>query len=366
MRKILIIVNHEITIFNFRKEIVERLLDQGYQVAIMSPGGSKIEVFKEMGCQHFDYQINRRGKNLLEEFKLYKVYHNTIEKYKPMCVLTFTIKPNIYGGWAAKKLDVPFISNVTGLGLSIQKNGFSSNVLKKIYSSVLLKANRTFFQNKSNQEVMYEGLNEHNGYVLPGSGVNLSAFPLEDYPVNKPLQITYMGRLMKSKGILELIAAFSNIKDFDVELNLVGFIDDDIETHIVNATSKSNGSIKHIEFTDDPQSVLKHSDMIINPSYHEGMSNLLLEAAATGRPLLASNIPGCKEVIVEGKNGYLFESQSSESIERAIMKFLELSLSDKNGMGIQSRILVEKDFSRELVVNKYLENIRRIENDYKN
>lgn len=357
-KRILIIVNHEIVIYNFRKELVETLVQEGNEVGIISPLGEKMEYFTELGAQHFEVSVNRHGVNIFKEYLLYKTYYRTIKAFSPDYVLTYTIKPNIYGGLAAKKCNVPYLSNVTGLGLSLQDDTLYSKLLKSIYIYSLKSAQKVFFQNQEDLNTLNNSRNKINSELLPGSGVNTEEFTYKEYPENELIKFTYLGRLMKNKGTIELIDAFKKMKNLNVELNLVGFIDDDIQKEIDDAKIMSKGRIKHFDFTDSPIKFIEMSDVIINPSYHEGMSNVLLEGAAVGRPLIASNIAGCKEIINVGINGYLFEPKSVNSIIEAVKKIINIPLKGRVKMGKESRLHVINNFDRNIIIKRYIDELK--------
>lgn len=358
--RIVFIVNHDVVIYNFRKELVEKLLEKNYEVYIFSPYGPKIDNLIDMGCLHIDISINRHGTNIMEEMKLVHSYYQELKKIKPKVVLTYTIKPNIYGGLASKLLKIPYISNVTGLGNAIEQDNFMQKLFSFMYSSSLKRASFVFFQNEDNLNFFSKKLNRDKIDLLPGSGVNLSQFKPLTYPDTQNVNFLFLARIMKEKGIDEYLSVAKKIKhDFkDVYFHIAGFIDGDYED-IIESEVRS-GNIVYHGMVDDVTKIFKDIHCLVLPSYHEGMSNVVLEACASARPVIASNIPGCKEIIDHNKTGFLCESKSSESLYQAVVKFISLNLTEKISMGNSARIKVENNFNRQIIIDKYIERIEEI------
>lgn len=363
-KRVLFLVNHAISIYNFRKELVEKLLAEGYEVIISSPADIRINKLVEMGCRFEEIEMDRRGTNILKELNLFLKYRSLIKNVNPSVILSYTIKPNIYGGIAASQLKVPYIANITGLGNAFSNENIRSKVLIRLYKVAFRKINHLYFQNRSNLEYITRKINIDGRYtLLPGSGVNIKEFPLSTTDDSTTINILYIGRLMQSKGINELIDMIElNSNDErlkNVVFQFVGFFDDEnLKKRFSDLINKSN--VELYDHQEDIRSFISQSHAVILPSHHEGMSNSLLESASMGRPLLASNIPGCKEIIDDGVNGFVFEPKDSNSMYDAIKKFTSLSFEERKEMGLQSRLKVEREFDRNIVVNEYLKNIKEI------
>lgn len=362
--KILILVNRVTTLFNFRIELVEKLIDEGYEIVVSMPYHEKAEILKKLGCKYESVNIERHGTNPVKDLSLLKYYKKIIKKHSPDIILSYTVKPNIYGAIAARKYNIPIIANITGLGIAIMNKGTTHSILKRMYKYSFKSVYKVFFQNEGNKDYFISNIcNLKNYEVLPGSGVNLNKFPFEEYPnESENFNFLYIGKIMKDKGIDYLLEAIKQLKmkNNNCTFTLVGRFEENYEEKINSAVQDQ--LIVYKQETDNVQGLYKNCHAIIHPTFHEGMSNILQEAAATGRPLLASNIHGCKEIIDENKNGFLFEPKNSESIVNAIEKFIKLSYQKKFAMGAYSRNKVEKDFDRNIVVNKYLKTIKELEN----
>jgi glycosyltransferase involved in cell wall biosynthesis len=359
--KILILSNHHSYTYNFRKEIIQSLLDDGYEVHINLPYGEKVKLLENMGCIYSESPLDRRGVNLFTDFKLLKSYFKLFRKIRPVVVLSFTIKPNIYGGIISKILNIPFIPNVTGLGTALNNKNILQKVLLLLYKLAFNNASCIFFQNVSNKQFFENnGISFKKSRVLPGSGINTDEFSYLDYPEDDGIvRFLFIGRIMKDKGIEELIKAAKRIKDLNknVQFDAIGFCEDEYKNKIEILNDK-NIITFHGE-KDNIQDYLKKCNAVIHPTYHEGMSNVLLEALSTGRPVLASNIPGCKEIFDEGISGFGFQPKNIESIIQVIDKFVKLSNEDRNIMGKAGRKKVESEFQRTIVVDAYLQEVRK-------
>ena len=360
-KKVLILVNHNVVIYNFRKELVQRLVADGYEVYLSCPQGNRIAELKGMGARFIETDVERRSKNPLTDLKLMRHYKKMMKEVNPDIVLSYTIKPNIYGGIAARKLGVPQLANITGLGTSIEDGGLSSKLILNLYKFGLKEAKVVFFQNQSNLDFFEnKGLVKNKALLLPGSGVNLQEFCYEPYPEETGETILLIiGRMMKNKGTGEILEAARIVrkKNPNVIFRFIGFADDDWQATIDSAVSE--GIIEYPGNQTDVHSFIKNSHATLMASYHEGMSNVLLETAATGRPIIASNITGCRETFDEGISGIGFRIKDSGDIVRAVEFFLSLPYIKRAEMGRAGRAKVEKEFDRQIVVNKYIEEIEK-------
>jgi glycosyltransferase involved in cell wall biosynthesis len=361
---ILILVNHEIVIYNFRKELVEELIDKDYEVIISCPYGKNIEKLITLGAIHEDIIINRRGINPIKDSVLFYQYRKLVKKYKPDLLLTYTIKPNIYGGLISRITKTPIIVNITGLGTAIEKKGLLKLITTTLYKIALKKADTLFFQNSENQDYMLKkGIIGNRYKLIPGSGVNVEKFNLLEYPPNSALNFIYVGRVMKAKGIdyfLESARLFK-IKNPNINFHILGDYEEDYQS--VLEDYQRNGYILYHGKVDDVREYYKIAHAIIHPTFHEGMSNVLLEASSSGRPVIASNIPGCLEIIDEGKSGFTFEVKNQISLNNAIDNFINLSYEEMKQMGLNAREKVIAEFDRKKIVNIYIEKIKNIMED---
>ena len=359
-KKVLILVNHDVVIYNFRKELVERLLADGYQVVLSSPYGERIDDLISMGCEYIEATIERHGTNPINELKLLNYYKKLMKDIKPDVVLTYTIKPNIYGGLAAKKYDVPYIANITGLGTAVEKKGIMQQLTIALYKLSFSKIQRVFFQNTENMKFFADNnivADRHR--LVPGSGVNLEHFKVLDYPLEDTTEFVFISRIMKEKGIDQYLEAAEYIKNKypDTKFHVCGFCEEAYEDKLKILQEK--GVVTYHGMLRDVREILKQTHCTIHPTYYpEGMSNVLLESAASGRPIITTNRSGCREIVDDGINGYVVEQENSEDLIRKIEKFLALRYEEKKKIGLAGRVKIGKEFNRQIVVNAYLDEIK--------
>lgn len=362
-KRVAVIANNDIGLFNFRREVIASLIQEGYDVNILLPYGDRVKELVDMGCEYYKLSMERRGKNPFKDFALFLNIRKLLLTIKPDVVLTYTIKPNIYGGMASKSLHIPYMANITGLGTAIENKGLTSSFITKLYKVALNRAKCVFFQNAENMKFMQEcGIGQQNAVLLPGSGVNLEYHCFEKYPENKDeLSFLFVGRLMQDKGVGELIEAAKILKkDYhNIKFKVVGGCEEGYKGELVKREAD-----KYVELCGHQSEVhkyMKEAHAVVLPSYHEGMANVLLEAAACGRPVIASNIPGCRESFDENISGYGFRARDVDDLVRVLKKFIELDYSQKEAMGLAGRKKVEQEFDRKIVVEAYKKEIEALE-----
>lgn len=362
MKKIVILSNHHAYTYNFRKEIIQKLIDENYKVYVVLPYGEKVEILKDMGCEYIDLPLERRGMNPITDFRLLMGYYKIVKKIKPDAVLSYTVKPNIYGGIVCRLNDIPFFPNITGLGTAVENEGFIQKIIVKLYRVAYKNVACVFFQNHENKEFFLKKGFELNKYkVIPGSGVNTEFFSLLPYPSGETIEFMFISRIMTEKGIDQYLEAAEIIryKYPHTRFHVLGFCEDEYEEKLYKLQEK--GIIKYHGMQSDVRQFHKISHCTIHPTYYpEGMSNVLLESAACGRPIITTNRSGCREIVNDGINGYVVKQENSQDLIEKIEKFLALNHEVKKQMGLAGRAKVESEFDRQIVVDAYLEEIKRI------
>lgn len=353
--KILILTNNDVGLYKFKIELIQSFLKSQHSVYLGLPDGEFIAKFTQLGCTYINVELERRGKNPFKDIKLFSKYMHVIKNVHPDICITYTIKPNIYGGLAARLSNIPTLTNITGLGSGIENKGLMKELLLKMYKISIKKAKYVFFENRYNMEVFKRNKIIHNNAILlPGSGVNLNDYSFENYPIdNGIVRFLFIGRIMKEKGINEFLECASIIKKKYkfVFFEIVGSFEEDYKD-IINGFVEQGIVIYH-GFQNDIKYFIKNSHAIILPSYHEGLSNVLLESAAMGRPLITTNIPGCKEVVDDELTGYLCNVADTDDLIKKVEKFILLPYFEKESMGIKARELVVNNFSRDIIIEKY-------------
>lgn len=361
MSKVLFLVNHDVVIYNFRLELVERLLADGHQVVISSPYGERIENLKALGCEYRQIDISRHGMNPIRELKLISEYKKLLDQVKPDMVFSYTIKPNIYGSIACRVKKVPCVTNITGLGTAVENGGLVQKITVLLYKYAFTKVQRVFFQNTENMQFFVDhkiALGKHD--LLPGSGVNLQRFEVLEYPETDTVEFAFISRIMKEKGIDQYLEAAEYIRSKypNTVFHVCGFCEDAYEDKLKELTDK--GIINYHGMVRDIKGFLKGIHCTIHPTYYpEGLSNVLLESSACARPIITTDRSGCREVIDDGVNGYVVKQQDSQDLIEKIEKFLKLSVDERKAMGLAGRSKVEKEFDRQIVVEKYIEEVKK-------
>lgn len=360
-KKVLFLVNHDVVIYNFRLELVERLLRDNYDVFISSPYGERIDDLKKLGCHYYEIEMERHGMNPIKEMKLLTKYKKLIGEIEPDIILGYTIKPNIYGAMAAAEKNIPFVANITGLGTAVETPGMSQKMMIVLYKFAFRKIQKVFFQNTENQEFFIKNkiaIGKHG--LLPGSGVNLDRFSVNEYPEDETVRFAFISRIMKEKGIDQYLEAAKIVKEKykNVEFHVCGFCEDEYEGKLTDYNEK--GIIIYHGMIRDVATFLENIHCVVHPTYYpEGISNVLLEASACGRPIITTDRAGCREVVDDGINGYMIPQKEVMSLVAAIEKFLGLSTDYRRNMGLKAREKVEKEFDRNIVVEAYMKEIER-------
>ena len=351
-KKILIATNHAYMLWQFRRELIAEL-KKDHEVVLSLPFDEEKheKPFQEMGVKCINTPIDRRGINPLTDFKLMEHYKIIFQDERPDLVITYSIKPNIYAGLVCSKLGITFCANVTGLGTAFQKAGLAQFVTL-LYKMGFRKVRTVFFENEGNAEEFQKRkiIPAKKQKILHGAGINLERYPYYPYPENEKIHFLYMGRIMKEKGIDELFVAVRSLyaERQDFVLDIVGFYEDDYKEQIESLV-REGIAIFH-GFQENPLPYYVAADCIVLPSYHEGMSNVLLEGAAVGRPLITSDIPGCREAVDPGVTGILVKVKDTESLREAMESFLQKSHVDRALMGEAGRKRMEQLFDKAQVV----------------
>lgn len=352
-KKILIVTNHSYMLWQFRRELIQRLMEDA-EVIISTPFVGHEQDFAAMGCRMLKTDVDRRGINPVTDFRLYHTYVKILKTERPDMVITYSIKPNIYAGFACRMQKIPYCVNVQGLGTAFQKKGLAK-IVTVMYRTALKKAKTVYFENAENAKLFREKkiTPAWQQTILPGAGVNLESYSYQEYPNNDKVHFLYLGRIMKEKGMDELFWAVQELQKKYVGqfvLDLVGFFEDEYKEQVEKLT-RDGVAVFH-GFQENPRPYYGKADCVVLPSYHEGMSNVLLEAAATGRPLITSDIPGCREAVKQGISGLLCPVKDRNALLYAMEDFLNLSKEEREVMGRAGRKYMEEQYDKEKVVKK--------------
>lgn len=360
--RILIAVNQSRVLYDFKRELVDALLAKGHDVYLSFEEDFRAEYFGATKARVIHTPIDPRGVNPLRDYKLYAFYKRLLKKVRPDFALTFTIKPNVYCGRACRKLNVPCYATISGLGAAVNAGGLLGRVSKALLKIGLQGATRVFCQNESIAKlVVAENLaREEQITRVPGSGVDLNHFSYLPYPSEeKGIELLFIGRLMRDKGILEYLECAKAIcaKRSDVLFRVLGAPERGCREFAQVCEAAQSGLVDYLGYQKDVAPYLLSASAVVLPSYHEGLSNVLLEGAASGRPLLTTNVPGCAETFDEGKTGLGVEPRNAQELINAVERFLALSREEREQMGKLGREKIAAAFDRSDVTKAYLREI---------
>lgn len=360
-KKILLIANHFHTLYAFRNELIQKLVSDKYNVYLSIPNDEN-DYFTNMGCKVIITDVDRRGISFRRDLRLILDYKRIFSDLKPDIILSFTIKPNIYGCLANGK-KYKQICNITGTGATFLKDNFIAKICKFLYKISLRNAYKVYFQNTGDRDFFIKNKLVKNNYeILPGSGCNLEKYSYEPMPSGTVVRFIFIGRVMKLKGIDEYLEAAKIIKSKypNTEFIIAGWNEEKEYIEIVN-NYVNDGYVNYLGFRNDIPELIKKCDCTVLPSHGgEGIPNVLLESSASGRVCIGSRIHGTCDVIEDGVTGYLFEKGNSLSLAEAIEKFLLLTNDEKINMGLKARQKVEIEFDRKFVIEKYCTEILNV------
>lgn len=354
-KHILFLGNHEVGFYSYKKELVNKVIELGYNVHISAPFEKTLHYFHdELGCDCIETQIDRRGINPMLDLKLIKFYSKIVREIEPDLIFSLTIKPTIYGGFVTNHYKIPFITNITGLGSVFQHDNWLRKIVVLLYRFALKNVRACFFENIDNRQVF---LNEkittmRNSVVVNGAGVNLKEFQYLKIEDKNKIVFAFIGRVMKEKGIDEFFYCVKELQSQNVEFRVYGFCEEEYVDTLKELEKYDN--FHYYGFCSDIETVYEKIDCLVLPSYHEGMANVLLEAAATGRILITSNIFGCKETVIDNITGFLVTRGDKDSLLSACKKVLELTYEDRIDMGEKARKLMEEQFDRNFINDRYM------------
>lgn len=360
--KVVILANSSSGLYDFRNELIRELVKDNQvvvSVPIESAEKDKCGEIEALGCRLIPTDIDRRGVNPITDFRLFLNYRRILSSEKPDLVITYTIKPNLYGGLACRIKKIPYGGNITGLGTVFQRKGALRYFVTKMYRLALKKARVVFFENSANRQLFLDEkiVLEEKAVLLSGAGVNLERYSFRPYPKSEPIRFLFVGRVMREKGIDELFGAMERLRKdgFDCSLDVLGGYEENYADIIRD--NESRGWLHYYGYQMDVRPFIEKAHCFVLPSYHEGMANTNLECASMGRPLITSNIPGCKEAVIEGKTGLLCEPQNMDSLYTAMRHFLSLTVEQREAMGQAGRKHMEQVFDKRQVVSETIRHL---------
>ena len=367
-KKILISLNTAWNLLNFRAGLIDGLIRSGYEVVAVAPKDEYVVKLELLGCRFVHLEMDNQGTHPIRDLLLLWRYFRLLKNEKPDLCLFYTVKPNIYGSLASRLCGIPFINNVSGLGAVFIQGGWLRRFVSALYRLAFRNSNRVFFQNRDDLGLFLENklVKVVLTDVLPGSGINLHRFtPTDDADrksFNSAFRFLLIARMLKDKGVFEFVNAAKLLKESGVnaEFCLLGFLDVQNPAAISSEQMKEwtdQGFVKYLGVSDDVREHIASADCIVLPSYREGTPRTLLEAAAMGKPIITTNVVGCKEVVEHGFNGFLCEVKNTQDLALKMKELLLLSDDQRRLMGENGRLKMEKEFDENIVIQKYLQAI---------
>lgn len=366
-KKIGIVLNTAWNIHNFRLGLIKALIDAGYAVVAIAPEDNFVDSIKATGATFVPLkQLSRKGVNPVKDWLLYRELYTIFKNEALDAVLLYTIKPNIYGNWAARRAGIPSIATVTGLGYSFMKKGVVHQIVKRLYRSAFRKAARVAFQN-SDDKALFESLklcHAEQTMLIKGSGINTSYFqPLLKTTSDKNFTFLFVGRLLYDKGVRELLQAAEKLQEARVNTTfwMVGGIDEGnpsaIQKDLLERYEKE-GAVEYLGRSSDVRSIMQQADAVVLPSYREGLPRVMLESLAMGKPIITTDVAGCRETIKDGENGFKIPAEDSAALFEALIKMRDLSVQDRQAMGAVGRKMALEEFDEQIIVGHYLDELK--------
>lgn len=360
---ILLTGNTTFKLANFREGLIRRLLADGHRVTIVAPPDEYVVKIRALGCDFVPLQMNRNGTSPIDEARLLLSIFNVFRRANPDIVFSYTIKNNIYGGIACRLLGIPFVPNVTGLGPAFNTTGPLNRTLRALYRIAFRKARSVFFQNSSDLDLFTGSdlIPKGRYQLLPGSGVDLKRFVATPLPDNGDgVRFLLVARLLWDKGIGIYVDAARKVQEVfpQAHFQLLGQLDPDSKSGVSQSRLDewmAEGVVEYLGSTHDVLPFMQAAHCVVLPSYYrEGTPRSLLEAGAVGRPIITTDMPGCRDVVIEDESGFLVAPRDADQLAAACEGFLKLDSQTQATMGAASRRHIAQSFDEEIVINAYL------------
>lgn len=358
-------INTSWNLVNFRRDLIGRLQREGFDVVAVAPRDAHSASLVEMGVRHIPIDVDSKGLSPVRDAKLALQYWRILKRLRPAAFLGWTIKPNVYGSLAAHALRIPVINNISGLGTAFIKVGLLTRIVRSLYRAALMRSATVFFQNPHDRDLFVEQriVRPDQTILLPGSGIDLTRFVPGRTTAGAPVFLM-VARLLRDKGVVEFADAARMVRATcpAARFELLGFLDVQnrtaIDRDMVDGWERE-GILQYLGEAADVRPYLEQATAVVLPSYREGMPRSLLEAAAMGRPLIATDVPGCTEIARVGENAFLCAPRDAVSLAEAMKALIALDPASLAAMGARSREIAERDFDVALVEDRYIEAIRR-------
>ena len=365
--KVALSANSAWNLANFRDGVIAALVKDGHEVLTLAPADGGTARLARLGARPVDLAMDQAGTSPVADTLLLLRYLRVLAAERPDVLLGYTAKPNVYGSLAAHWLGIPVVNNISGLGSAFIRGGWLAATLRILYRAALRRSRRVFFQNGDDRALFIDNrlVRAEQTGLLPGSGVDLRRFVPTAPEAHDGFVFLVVARLLRDKGILEFVEAARLLRqEFpQARFRLLGAVDARNPTAIARPEVEGwvrDGVIGYLGTTDDVRPHLAAADCVVLPSYREGTPRTLLEAAAMARPLIATDVPGCRDVVDDGINGFLCEVRNAAALASAMRRMMLLPKEARQAMGAASRARVERDYDEQIVIDRYREAVREI------
>jgi len=356
-------------IYNFRRRLIENLIELGYEVVALSPTDRYVRLLEELGIRHVHLRLNNLSTNPFRELVSLFSMLVSLRRARPGVLLTYTPKINIYGSIVARALGVPVIANVSGLGRAFLAKGWLEAVARRLYALALRHPHTIFFQNEEDRTTFVSGglVDSDRTKRLPGSGVDVDRFrPSVATGDEKQFVFLLAGRLLWDKGVGEFVAAARIVaKQFPhAEFRLLGFLDVPNPSAISRAQIEQwekEGVVRYLGASDHVESHYAEADCVVLPSYREGVPRTMLEAASMGIPLITTDAPGCRDTVEDGVTGFLVKPRDCADLADKMVQMLSLAPQHRREMGERARSKMCTEFDERIVIDHYLRTTQDLE-----
>jgi glycosyltransferase involved in cell wall biosynthesis len=364
--RIIISINTAWNIVNFRAGLVAALIARGYEVVAVAPPDAHVARIEAMGCRFVPLPMDNKGTNPAKDGWLFARYLDILRRERPAAFLGYTIKPNVYGSLAAQWLGIPVINNVSGLGTAFIRDSWLTKVVRRLYRAAFTHSACVFFQNDDDRQLfLSEGLvHLEQTRLLPGSGIDLARFTPDEARRGPPdaeacCRFLLIARLVFDKGVREYIEAARIVRAArtNARFDLIGFLDVENRTAVTRADVDAwvaEGLVEYLGQADDVRPHIRAADCVVLPSYREGTPRTLLEAAAMGKPIVTTDVPGCREVVDDPETGLLCRVRDPADLAEKMIDMIDMGEERRRAMGLAGRAKMEAQFDERLVIKAYL------------
>lgn len=359
-------INASWNIYNFRQGLIRALQAEGHDVVALSPADDYAPRLAELGVAHVALPMDSAGVSPVRDLALLLRYRRALKRLRPAAFLGYTAKPNIWGSLAAQSLGIPTINNVSGLGTAFIRSGLLTAIVANLYRLAFRRSTTIFFQNPEDRDLFVgkKIVAARRAALLPGSGIDLARFAPAPRQAGEGFAFLLVARLLRDKGVGEFVEAAAALRPRypQARFRILGFLDVANRTAVSRAEVErwvAEGIVDYLGDAEDVRPAIAAADCVVLPSYREGLPRTLLEAAAMAKPVIATDVPGCRHAVSAGVTGLLCAPRDAGALAQAMARMLDMTPEARRAMGAAGRARVEAEFDEKRVVAAYLEAIER-------